>query len=204
VPWTRLPGWIERFDARHPGARWQVEPDGVSVRAPDGARAEWAMPFPPVPEPSLRAALAHLAQPRELGVVLVRRGGFALAHSAGAGGLAGSKVGRRHVQGRTKAGGWSQQRFARRRDNQAREAFDAAADYAAEILLPVVERLDALVVGGDRAAVEHVLADRRLLPLRSLPRQWVPLPADPRRDALDAAVTRARSVEIEVVDPTRP
>ena len=35
-----------------------------------------------------------------------------------------SMVGRRHVQGKTKAGGQSQQRFARRRDNQARQAYE--------------------------------------------------------------------------------
>ena len=45
-----------------------------------------------------------------------------------------SKVGQRHVQGRTKAGGQSQQRFARRRDNQARAAYEAAAEHAARIL----------------------------------------------------------------------
>ena len=67
-----------------------------------------------------------------------------------------SKVGQRHVQGRTKAGGQSQQRFARRRDNQARQAYEAAAEHAARILtgrMPVV-------TGGDHAAVEAVLSDR--------------------------------------------
>ncbi|MGW0243639.1 Vms1/Ankzf1 family peptidyl-tRNA hydrolase, partial [Micromonospora chalcea] len=32
------------------------------------------------------------------------------------------------VQGRTAAGGWSQQRFARRRDNQAKAALGDAAE----------------------------------------------------------------------------
>ena len=72
-----------------------------------------------------------------------------------------SKVGQRHVQGRTKAGGQSQQRFARRRDNQARQAYEAAADHAARILggLP---RGSLVVTGGDHAAVDEVLADPRL------------------------------------------
>ena len=73
-----------------------------------------------------------------------------------------SKVGQRHVQGRTKAGGQSQQRFARRRDNQARQAYEAAAEHAHRIL---TGRLTALVCGGDRTAVEQVLADPRLRPL---------------------------------------
>ena len=67
------------------------------------------------------------------GVLLVRKGGFAVARLA-AERLVESKVGQRHVQGRTKAGGQSQQRFARRRDNQARQAYEAAADHAARIL----------------------------------------------------------------------
>ena len=46
-----------------------------------------------------------------------------------------SKVGSGYVQGRTKAGGWSQQRFARRRANQAHALWNDAADVAARILL---------------------------------------------------------------------
>ncbi len=76
------------------------------------------------------AFVAAAAPPEEWGVLLVRKGGFAVARLAGDR-LAESKVGQRHVQGRTKAGGQSQQRFARRRDNQARDAYAAAADHAA-------------------------------------------------------------------------
>ena len=68
-------------------------------------------------------------------MLLVRKGGFAVAPPARLR-IAESKVGQRHVQGRTKAGGQSQQRFARRRDNQARQAYEAAADHAARILAP--------------------------------------------------------------------
>ena len=66
-------------------------------------------------------------------MLLVRKGGFAVARLA-ATRLVEHKIGQRHVQGRTKAGGQSQQRFARRRDNQARQAYEAAADHAARIL----------------------------------------------------------------------
>ena len=62
-------------------------------------------------------------------MLLVRKGGFAIARLA-APTTTDSKVGQRHVQGRTKAGGQSQQRFARRRDNQARQAYEAAAEHA--------------------------------------------------------------------------
>ncbi len=105
-----------------------------------------------------------------------------------------SKVGQRHVQGRTKAGGQSQQRFARRRDNQARSAFEAAAGHAARILAGV----ELVVTGGDRAAVESVLTDTRLDHLVVVP-PWLAVP-DPRRAVLDQAVVDACSIRVEVVN----
>jgi hypothetical protein len=112
-----------------------------------------------------------------------------------------SKVGQRHVQGRTKAGGQSQQRFARRRDNQARQAYEAAAEHAHRLLVAGAGPLAALVCGGDRQAVEQVLSDPRLRPvalLRSGP--WLAVP-DPRRAVLDQAVIDGRSAEITVSEP---
>ena len=52
-----------------------------------------------------------------------------------AGTLTAAKVGSRHVQSRTAAGGWSQQRFARRRGKQADELVDAVVRHARRILL---------------------------------------------------------------------
>ncbi|MEZ5191432.1 MAG: Vms1/Ankzf1 family peptidyl-tRNA hydrolase [Nocardioides sp.] len=75
------------------------------------------------------AFLAAAAPPPDWGVLLVRKGGFAIARPSVP--VTADKVGRRHVQGRTKAGGQSQQRFARRRANQARAPHEAAADHAA-------------------------------------------------------------------------
>lgn len=201
VPWVRFPGWVERFEQRHTGAEWVVSTDNAHVQAPDGAWARCTIPFPPLSEQTLAGVLDHLSAPRQLGVLLVRRGGFAVGLARGPDFVA-VKVGRRHVQGRTKAGGWSQQRFARRRDNQARQAFDAAADHAAQILSAEAGSLDLLVVGGDKPAVERVLVDPRLRRLDDVPRRWVPVSADPRRPALEAALQTARSLEIEVVDPT--
>jgi len=126
-------------------------------------------------------------------VLLVRKGGFAVARLRGDA-VAEHKVGQRHVQGRTKAGGQSQQRFARRRDNQARQAYEAAADHAARILGGV--RL--VVTGGDHAAVDAVLADPRLSAV-TVVHPWLPVP-DPRRAVLDGAVTDAQAVAVEVVN----
>jgi hypothetical protein len=107
--------------------------------------------------------------------------------------IAEHKIGQRHVQGRTKAGGQSQQRFARRRDNQARQAYEAAADHAARLLgarrLPVV-------TGGDHAAVDEVLADPRLRGV-TVAAPWLAVP-DPRRAVLDRAISDALSLRVEV------
>jgi len=65
--------------------------------------------------------------------VLIRRAGYAVGLFDGPELLA-SKVGSRHIHGRTAAGGWSQKRYARRRANQADEIVEAAARAADRIL----------------------------------------------------------------------
>jgi len=135
-------------------------------------------------------------------VLLVRRGGFAVGVADGAR-LVASKVGTRYVQGRTKAGGWSQQRYARRRDAQASSAFAAAADATANVLLPRLGDLDGLVTGGDRAAVRSVVADARLKALGDLPQGRFLAVPDPRKRVLEEAVRRARAVVVDVYDPDR-
>ena len=127
-----------------------------------------------------------------LAVVLVRRGGYAVGVASGEL-LTAHKVGSRYVQSRTAAGGWSQQRFARRRDNQARQAYEAAADHAARILAGL---RGPVVVGGDRTAVDEVLADRRLGNLVAIG-PWLAVP-DPRRGVLEQAIADAGAVRVDV------
>jgi VLRF1 release factor-like protein len=115
--------------------------------------------------------------------------------------LVSSKVDSFYVQGRTAAGGWSQQRFARRRANQAQAAAGAAADLAARLLLPAADSLAALVTGGDRLTVNSVLADRRLAPLAALRSPYLMAVPVPRHAVLVDAVRRARAVRIRLVDP---
>ncbi len=103
------------------------------------------------------------------------------------------------MQGRTKAGGQSQQRFARRRDNQARQAYEAAAGHAARILGSL---RGPVVTGGDHQAVEEVLADDRLRHL-AVVEPWLPVP-DPKRQALDRAITDAQAIRIEVHNTDAP
>jgi hypothetical protein len=194
VPAARVPRWVENFSERH-GAGTLVVLDGaLRGDATDGswfvARLPFGTPYDGLP--AAEALAAAVVPPQDWGVLLVRKGGFAVARLAGER-LVDSKVGQRHVQGRTKAGGQSQQRFARRRANQARQANEAAADHAARILA----RLGGpLVTGGDRAAVAEVLEDPRLAAL-SVESRWLAVP-DPRRAVLEAAVADALAVAIEV------
>ncbi|MBM6403856.1 hypothetical protein JQN72_06315 [Phycicoccus sp. CSK15P-2] len=130
-----------------------------------------------------------------LALVLVRRGGYAVGVAV-AGRLTAHKTGTRYVQSRTAAGGWSQQRFARRRGNQADELVGAVADHAARVLRG--SGAHGLVLGGDRALAGAVLDDDRLAALRGLPRREIYDLPDPRLAVLEKAVLRARAVRVTI------
>jgi hypothetical protein len=200
VPAARVVRWFENFATRHGDYRLSCN-GRLVAEAGDGARAVAALPFGRRFEGATPEQLAEQAvEPVRWGLLLVRRGGFAVAAGTSATPDL-KKVGRRHVQGRTKAGGWSQQRFARRRDKQAREAFEAAADHAARVLLAEFGGVEVLVCGGDRAAVQQVLDDHRLAPLRErVVSPWVAVP-DPDARALDKAVADAWSCVVTIEEP---
>ncbi|MEV6414914.1 acVLRF1 family peptidyl-tRNA hydrolase [Kribbella sp. NPDC051718] len=194
----RLERWLAGFSERHGVTSYDVTAARLIAVAEDGAQAEIAVPFGPLEELSAAGLVAHALQDRRLGVLLVRRGGYGAGVFDGPK-LIDSKVGSRHVQGTTKAGGWSQQRFARRRDNQAREAFNAATEVAVRILAPA--KLDVLVCGGDRKAIDTVLEDPRLKALRPLVRPPFLGVADPKQKVLEQAGVDARAIRIELTDP---
>jgi hypothetical protein len=156
-------------------------------------------PAGPVPPDQVVAALAeHALTPVTTGLLLVRRGGYAVGIARG-GALVRSKVGRRYVQARTAAGGWSQQRFARRREGQAKELVRAAAQAWAQ--LDRTGPLPVLVTGGDRGLCEAVLQDsaaRDLLALGSSRHLEVP---DPRLAVLEQAAARAQALLVTVREP---
>jgi hypothetical protein len=202
VPPDRLVGWVNRFAGRNAGLVDVTVTDGraVTVLGGDGTAAILAVPFAPMTtdgrEP-LEALLVHLAGIGALGIVLVRGG----AHSVGvarAGVVLSSSTDRAYLQGRTAAGGWSQQRFARRRDNQRTASYDSAASTAARVLVPIAGSLDGLVLGGDRRGLADVLADHRLAALNVLPTRSFPDIPEPRRVVLDDIAGRALCVEITI------
>ena len=199
----RVERFLDGFVERHDEVTVTATPESVRLAAADGATAACEVPFPPL-HVDVAAAyaglVAHALHDRRVGVLLVRRGGFAAGVFDGPR-LAASKVGSRHVQGRSAAGGWSQQRFARRREGQARVAMGAAADVVAAVLLPHAETLDAVVAGGDRAACDELLRDVRLAPLLPLlvaRRLDVP---EPRQRVLESTPAAFRSVRVHLNDP---
>jgi hypothetical protein len=197
---ARLARWIEGFADRHGPPATSRQEYGLLLAAPDGASAELHTP-PGVPStPDVAGFVAAAIAPRRIGLLLARKGAVAVGIAEGEK-LVVSKVDTRYVQGRTAAGGWSQQRFARRRDNQAKAAMADATELAARLLLPEVGTLTALVGGGDRRAVDTVLAERRLAPLAALRADRLLDVPEPRHAVLVAAVTAARAVRILVRDP---
>jgi hypothetical protein len=205
----RLVGWVERFAASHGGVTAARDGDSVVLTAGDRATARLVAPFPPfrpegtdAAEGLVPALVAHASRDRRVGVLLVRLGGHAAGVFEG-GRLVTSKVGSRQVHGRSAAGGWSQQRFARRREGQVRVALAAAADVAARVLVPVAGELDAVVLGGDRRSVDAVLADNRLGVLAPLVAPLLLDVPDPRRAVLESAPERFRAVRVEVTDAPR-
>src|ERR1700722_7865355 len=169
------------------------------------------------------ALAAHAGKPRTVGVLLVRLGGYAAGVFTGyPPALGAAKVGSRPVHGRSAAGGWSQHRFARRREKQANEALSAAADAAVMIFgqagatvrstsqkrattrgaaadgrpQPRATRLDAVVLGGDRRAVADLRDDPRLGPYFALATERFLTVPDPKRAVLLEAAKQFTAVRI--------
>lgn len=201
----RLRGWFDRFADGHGGAHaTEIDARRVRVRAVDGAVAAVSVPFADLSTPhgerpglDVTPLVDHVCADRRIGLVLVRLG----AHSVGIardGRVETSSTDRHLVHGRNKAGGWSQQRFARRREGQSRRSLQAAADAVARVLLPESDELDGLVLGGDRKALTEVAADQRVSALLDRAEPRVLDVAEPRRAVLDEAARRAFAVEVEI------
>ncbi|MFB9876968.1 acVLRF1 family peptidyl-tRNA hydrolase [Planobispora siamensis] len=199
----RLGRWIDGFAQRHGPIEVTAADEVVRIEGGDGAVAEMLVPFPPLtPEGGgpLARLTTHARRERRIGVLLVRLGGHAAGIFQGET-LLSSKVGSRQVHGRSAAGGWSQQRFARRREKQVGQAHEAAAEVALRILGPHVAELEAVILGGDRRAVDALRADRRLAPVFALEAEPFLTVPDPRLTVLTGTPAQFRAVRIKVVDP---
>jgi hypothetical protein len=213
VPPERLVSWIVTFTERHGGplAVSYAEPTAtVTFTAADGAMAECHVPFPPLltdsgPDAKVaaEAIAAHAAADRIVGVLLVRLGGYAVGVFSGVPPRLGpSKTGRRLVHGRSAAGGWSQHRFARRRENQAAVALGAAADAAAGIFGPLgADGLDAVVLGGDRRSIAGLRDDARLAPYLSRATDRFLTVPEPSSAVLKGIPLAYQAVRIRLTEP---
>ena len=203
VPAARFAGWVERFAASHGEVREEPHDGGLLLRASDGATALLRAPWPDDGRPGrgadgVQRLISLASQERKIGLVLVRRGGFAVGVASG-GKLLASKTGSRYVQSRSAAGGSSQQRFARRRANQAGALAAAAAAHAAGVFAD--HAVEYLLPGGDTTLAAAVLADPALRDYEQrsrLPFMTVP---DPNAAVLKQAAHDACSLRIQVTDP---
>jgi Actinobacteria/chloroflexi VLRF1 release factor len=162
------------------------------------------------------AVAAHARRPRTVGVLLVRLGGYAAGVFTGyPPALADAKTGSRLVHGRSAAGGWSQHRFARRREKQASEALQAAASAAADVFgrrggrgvrgargARPGEKLDAIVLGGDKRAMAELRQDPRLAPYLAIATDRFLTVPDPKRAVLEATPRLFLAVRIRLTEPT--
>lgn len=147
--------------------------------------------------------VAHATSDRTIGVLLVRLGGYAVGVFAGSPPLlVSSKTGSRPVHGRSAAGGWSQQRFARRRENQAATALRATADAAAEVFGRYgPDGLDAVVLGGDKRSAAWLRGDARLERYLSLATGHFLTVPDPRLAVLRDSPRAFLAIRIRLTEP---
>lgn len=239
VPAARIGRWLAGFGAGHPGSQASGVEDSLRVEAPDGS---WAVLRPfltagppptgvvrrllsgePPHEGDQEALQSWVEPPLRILTLLVRRSGYAVAVSQGQAVLA-HTTGSRYVQSRTAAGGWSQKRYQRRRDNQADALVGAAAEATERMLAQAActphlpdssagltsGEVALVVLGGDKAIAREVFASvcarsgatggRRLEEVSQRTRFDV---GDPSYALVRDVLAWATSVPVEVVDTTR-
>jgi peptide subunit release factor 1 (eRF1) len=172
--------------------RIETPDETITVRPPFGLAHEGAYDWI-----ELQPLFEGLARDRVVAAVLVRLGGFAVGVFEGER-LVASKVGTRFVKGRHKKGGSSSGRFRRRREEQARALIEAAAETALGVLEPWRERIEAVALGGDRRAIDELLAaEPRLgwLDEKRLERFFTT--EDPRQRTLERLLYDIYAAEVE-------
>lgn len=213
VPPERLTGWVRRFGERNGPfhtTRSPALPGTFVLEAENGCTALVAAPVttdtggltvgdmvPCETETAVSEVVHRALAPRTVGLILIRRGGYGVG-VARDGALISSKNGTCYVQSRTAAGGWSQQRFARRRENQADFLVSTTAQRAAALFAD--NPPDCLQPGGDAKLFSECLADGALVRYRPLPRlPLLPVP-DPRQDVLRRAAADTQAVRITLTN----
>jgi hypothetical protein len=198
----RLGRWLDGVADRH-GSFTDVVIDGAAVRltCADTTTVVLRAPFDWAPGPALLSTFTAAArQSHRAAVLLVRRGRWAVGVFDGPD-LVVSKVDARQVQGRTAAGGWSQQRFARRRGHQTDAVVAHAVETAVRVLLPHAGTVAALFTGGDRGLVDDVLTDPRLAALAGKRREPALDVGEPTKAVLLETPKQFRAVQVHITEP---
>ena len=198
----RLGTWLDRVAERHGAFADVVLVDGaVHITCTDTTAVTLRAPFDWTPGPALLTSFTTAArEPRRAAVLLVRRGRWAVGVFDGSD-LVVSKVDARQVQGRTAAGGWSQQRFARRRGHQTDAVVEHAVETAVRVLMPHAGTVTALFTGGDRGLVDEVLANPRLKALAVLRREQALDVGEPTKAVLLETPRQFRAVDVTIREP---
>ena len=181
----------------YPGGAVRIETpaETIVVRPPFGLEHEGSYD-----RLCLEPLFEALARDHVVAALLVRLGGYGVGVFAGER-LVASKVGSRFVKGRHRKGGSSASRFRRRREQQARELVEAAAETALGVLEPWRERVEFAALGGDRRVVDEVLgAEPRLawLAERALPRFFTV--GEPRLRELERLPYQLYAAELETTE----
>ena len=193
VPRDRLAHWLDGFARRHGESTWTIDGAAYRATAPNGAWATFTSWTPALHLPP--DLLTWSEAPQTFAIILIRRGGYAVGVVSEREFVA-HKCGTRYVQSRTAAGGWSQQRYARRRSNQRDELVDTVIERVVTIMGG--RRGEGVVLGGDQPLTSAALNDRRLESLAIVPRrQFYDIP-DPRFAVLQKTLSRALMVSVTV------
>ena len=190
VPPDRLLGWVDRFAASHRGLAATTDTDdGVMLAMRDGATAVLAAPWSDDGRPGRGAGLVDrlvslAAQERRLGLVLVRRGGFAVGVAVG-GKLLAHKVG---TAGARSRGGDAGAAIVQRAAGEAAKVFSG-------------QGFEYLATGGDKVLVESVLTVPALRSVGRLARLAPLAVTDPNMAVLQKAAGDFCAVRIIITDP---
>lgn len=201
VPPERIARWFAGFVERN-GAVASIRPTELGTTVTTVRDGHAVVLGRSVPATDIDELCDALLPAASAAVLLIRRGGYALATArcTGAGHeVTASKTGRRYVQGRTAAGGQSQQRYARRRSNQADALAGDAAESARRVLGDRPDAVDLLVTGGDPGLLDQVLSRIPFAALSWNERRHVEV-GEPRRVDVDRALQVARSIRIDVTN----
>lgn len=204
---ARLRPWIDGFIRRN-GQIAAIEQ--LTMSTDRGGTATISGPLIALPQEQLRTLdqLLESCRPRlNAAVLLLRRGGYSIARVAIDGPqvtVATTKTGGGYVQGRTAAGGQSQQRFARRRDNQATKLVESADRAVRTVFGDQPTNLGLLILGGDTLLIEQLLQSTAAARLRNIPQRITVPIGNPRRRLIEHAVELATSVQVTVHNSDRP